>query len=58
MSTSLIFATGVICFALTLIGVLLTIYEFKQLSRTNAKPSVTAAPLPLAVEPIRAQRRA
>jgi len=58
MSTSLIFATGVLCFALTLVGVLLTVYEFKQLARANARASTSAAPLPPAVEPLRPRRRA
>ena len=58
MSTSLIFATGVICFALTLLGVLLTVHEFKQLARTNAKPSTPAAPVPAGAEPLHPRRRA
>jgi hypothetical protein len=50
MSTDLIFAAGVICFALTMIGAILTVYEFKRIARANPQPSAPLAPSPIAVE--------
>jgi cbb3-type cytochrome oxidase subunit 3 len=31
-----IFAAGIICFALTMVGVLLTVYEFRKLGHANS----------------------
>jgi hypothetical protein len=58
MISSQIFATGVVCFAITLIGALLTIYEFSQLSRANAKLSAPPTPLPAGVHALQPRRRA
>jgi len=47
MSTTFIFGAGVICFGLTLIGVILTVYEFKSITQSNPN---RVAPAPLTVD--------
>ncbi len=58
MSDAFIFEAGVICFGLTVIGVILTVYEFKKISRASVKPVAPAKPLPLAVEFVEPRSRA
>lgn len=50
MSTEFIFVAGIICFALTMVGAALTVYEFKKIARANVKPSASVAALPVAVQ--------
>ena len=50
MTTTSILIAGVICFALTLVGAVLTVYEFKKIGRTSSTHSTRANAAPLAVE--------
>lgn len=50
MSTTFIFGAGVICFGLTLIGVILTVYEFKSITQSNPNRVAPAQPRPLTVD--------
>ena len=50
MSTTFIFAAGVICFGFTLIGVILTVYEFKNITQSNPNRVAPAQPTPLTVD--------
>lgn len=50
MNTAFIFGAGVICFGLTLVGVILTIYEFRKISRVSARSVAPGSTLPLAVD--------
>ena len=50
MSTTFIFGAGVICFGLVLIGVILTVYEFKKISQSNPNRVAPAQPKPLTVD--------
>ena len=50
MNTAFIFGAGVLCFGLTLVGVILTIYEFRKISRVSASPVAPESRAPLAVD--------
>ena len=50
MSTTFIFGAGVICFGLTLIGVILTVYEFKNISQSTSNRVAPAQSKPLTVD--------
>ena len=50
MTTTSILVAGIICFALTLIGVLLTVYEFKKIGRASSTRSTPAKASQVAVE--------
>ena len=56
MSNTFILAAGVICFGLTLIGVILTVYEFKNLARASAKGLASVEPLPMTMVELAEQR--
>ena len=58
MSNSLIFLTGVFCFAMTMLGVGLTILEFKRITRTNTNPVLIVKTISASVETIKARARA
>ena len=58
MSTTFIFGAGVICFGLTLIGVILTMFEFKNITQSNPNRVVTVQPTPLTVGYVEPRSRA
>ncbi|MDA0821630.1 MAG: hypothetical protein O3C28_04300 [Proteobacteria bacterium] len=53
MTSTSILVSGIVCFALTIVGVILTVYEFKNIARESAARATPARPLALNDEPER-----
>lgn len=50
MTTTSILVAGIVCFALTMLGAVLTVYEFKKLGRASSTRSPPAKASQVAVE--------
>jgi len=57
MTITSIFVAGIVCFALILVGLVLTIYEFRNIARQSDVRQMPTRPVPLKVEPIRVRAR-
>ena len=50
MTTTSILVAGIVCFALTLIGAVLTVYEFKKIGHASSTRSTPAKASQVAIE--------
>jgi len=57
MTITSILVAGIVCFALTIVGVVLTVFEFRNITRQSGERITPMRPVALNVEPIRVRAR-